>query len=102
MEYTIFLIALSLWFAWSNSKNKVEKIKVALVYGINLATNTLWSVLYFGAHQPLWAFIDIFFIMGTIVLAMIVSWKIDKRASWLLLPYLLWVSFASIINYLSI
>ncbi len=96
------LIALSLWFAWMSSSSKNQRIKICLLYGVNLFVNGLWSILYFGFHQPVWAFIDITLVLFTIMGAMIISWKIDKRASWLLLPYLLWVLFAMVLNYLSI
>ncbi len=97
-----FLIGVSLFFSWINAKNVKMKKKVALVFGINFILNILWSVFYFGIHNPLLAFMDIILLIVSVVWMMIVCWKISKTASWLLLPYLLWISFASILNWLSI
>lgn len=95
------LIAVSIWLAWTSAVKRDRKY-IGWAFGVNLVANALWSILYFGAKQPGVAFIDIIVILGTIIWAMIVCWKIDRRSSWLLLPYLLWVSFASVLNYLSI
>lgn len=96
-----FLIGVSLFLVWSKGDIKDRK-KVAWVFGINLALNLLWSVLYFGLHSPRFAFIEIFFLWASIIGMIFVSWKIDKTAALLLEPYLIWVSFASILNFLSI
>jgi len=96
-----FLIALSLYFSWINSKKK-EKKKVASVFGINLFLNMLWSFLFFGLKQPLFAFIDLILLWVSILAMIIATWKIDRKAAWLLVPYLLWVSFAGLLNYLMI
>jgi tryptophan-rich sensory protein len=96
-----FLIGLSLYFAWINSK-KTDKQKVAIVFGINFILNIFWSVLYFGLRNPLFAFYEIIFLIISIISMIYVTNKIDKKAAYILVPYLLWVSFASILNYLSI
>jgi tryptophan-rich sensory protein len=97
-----FLIALSLYFSWTLSVNLQERKRVAFAFGLNLALNVLWSVLYFGMKSPLSAFVEIFFLWASIIYMIYVSSRIDKKAGWLLVPYLLWVSFAIVLNYLSI
>ena len=92
-----FLIALSLYFIWIKAK-KNEKKKIAVVYVINLFANVLWSYLFFGIQNPLLAFIDLLIIFGSIIGMMFVAGKIDKKAGWVLAPYLLWVGFASVLN----
>jgi len=96
-----FLIGLSLYFAWMKAK-PIQKKLVAEVFAVNLIFNIVWSILYFGLHNVLYAFIEIFILWISIVWMIIVTWKIDKKAAYLLVPYLLWVSFAIILNYLSI
>ena len=96
-----FLIALSLFFSWSNSKAG-DKEKVTKVFGINLALNVLWSFFYFGLKNPLLGLINIILILISIISMIIVLWKIDRKASYLLIPYLLWVGFASVLNLLSV
>lgn len=92
-----FLIAMSLYFAWVGAK-KDEKIKVATIFGINLIANALWSYLFFGIRSPLLSFIDILVILFSITAMIFVVGRIDKKSGWLLVPYLLWVSFAVILN----
>lgn len=92
-----FLIALSLYFAWTKAK-KDEKKKVAIVFGINLIANALWSALFFGIKNPLLSFIDILIILATIIGMIFIAGRIDRKAGWLLVPYLLWVSFTTLLN----
>ena len=96
-----FLIALSLYFVWVNTKDK-QKNKIIIVFGINFLLNILWSVLYFTLRNPFYAFIELIFLWLSIIGMIIVTYKINKRSAYLLIPYLLWVSFAGILNYLSI
>ncbi len=94
-----FLIGLSLYFAWINGEK--ARSRIALVFGINFVLNILWSVLYFGMRRLDLAFYEIFVLIISIILMIYVAGKVDKKAGWLLVPYLLWVSFASVLNYLS-
>jgi tryptophan-rich sensory protein len=97
---TLFiLIAISMYLAISNS-NKKTRNKIIILFAINLILNVLWSLLFFTMHNPIIAFIDLVLLWLSIIAIMVVSWKISKKASWLLLPYLLWVTFAGILNYL--
>ena len=96
-----FLIALSLYFAWNSAKIK-EKKKIALVFGINFLLNILWSFLYFFLKNPSLAFIDIIILEISIVTMILTAYKTSKKAAYLLIPYLLWVGFASVLNYLSL
>lgn len=97
-----FLIALALAFGWINSRNKKQRKTVAFAFGINLILNLLWSILYFGLRQPFWAFVDIILIWISIIYMIAVTWKIDKKSAVMLIPYLLWVNFAAVLNLLSI
>jgi len=71
--------ALSLWF-------------------VQLAVNCAWSFLFFGAHRPGLALIDIGALLGLIVASIVVFARIDRLAAWLFAPYLAWVSFATVLN----
>ncbi len=94
-----FLIVLSLYIAWMKSKKKQKKI-VAIVFGINLFLNTFWSYLFFELKKPNYAFFELILLWFSILSMIFVTRKIDKKSAWLLVPYLLWVSFAGILNYL--
>ncbi len=97
-----FLIASSLYFSWINAKKWGVRKMIIAVFGINFLLNVFWSVLYFGLKNPFYAFIEIFALWISIVSMIYVTYKIDKKAGWLLIPYLFWVSFAIVLNYLSI
>jgi len=77
-----------------------RKVKLGLIlFGIQLFLNILWSFFFFGLKNPLFGFIDIIILWLFILLTMYQFWKIDKRSSYLLLPYLLWVTFAAVLNF---
>jgi len=70
-----------------------------LIFWIHLILNGLWSMIFFGAHNIQLAFYNIILIWILILFLIIRFWKLSKPASLLLIPYFLWVSFASILNY---
>lgn len=94
-----FLIALSLYLAWIKSK-KIQKRKIAFVFGINLLLNFFWSVLFFGLKKSPLAFAELIVLWMSILLMILTTYKIDKKSSYLLIPYLLWVSFAGVLNWM--
>lgn len=96
-----FAIAMSIYLAWTKS-NKTQKEGVLWLFGINLVLNLLWSLFYFTLKNPTLAFIDLLLILFSIISLMYFTNKINKLSSYLLIPYLLWISFAGILNYLSI
>ena len=93
-----FLIAISLYLSWIKAKK--NKKEIAFAFGINLILNFLWSVLFFGYKLIGLALIDLVLIWISILFMIKITWKVDRRAAYLLIPYLLWVSFAGILNYL--
>jgi len=94
------LIAVSLYFAWIKSKNKKNKTKVAVVFGINLLLNILWSFLFFFLQLPALAFFELIIFEASIIAMIIITNKIKKVSAYLLIPYAVWVAFAGILNYL--
>lgn len=69
------------------------------VYGVQLLLNTLWSFLFFGIQNPGLALIEIILLWIFILYTIVLFYKIDKVAAYLLFPYLAWVSFATYLNY---
>lgn len=92
-----FLIAISLYLAWTNS-NRKEKNLVAWVFGVNLALNLIWSIIFFALQNPTIAFFELILLWASILLMIKTTEKINKISSYLLWPYLLWVTFAGILN----
>jgi len=96
-----FLIALSLYFAWTSNKTKKKyKPKIARIFVINLLLNALWSYFFFTLKNPLIALADLILIWITIIAMIYTTKKVSKTSAWLLVPYLLWVSFAGVLNWL--
>jgi len=79
-------------------KNKLVKGALA-VFGVQLLLNLAWSALFFGLHSPLFALVDIVLLWLAIVLTIVKFRAISPLAGNLLIPYLLWVSFASYLNF---
>lgn len=97
---TLFLfMGIALYLIWQKDlKDKAVKFAMWL-FGIQLVFNILWSVLFFGLQQPLLAFIEIIVLWILILLTIIKFYKLDKVAGILLIPYILWVSFAAVLNF---
>lgn len=76
-----------------------HRVRTALVlFLVQLALNALWSVVFFGLQSPLYGVIVIIVLWLTILLTMLKFARISAVAAWLLVPYILWVSFASVLN----
>ncbi|PIR60733.1 MAG: TspO protein, partial [Candidatus Pacebacteria bacterium CG10_big_fil_rev_8_21_14_0_10_45_6] len=69
------------------------------IFLIHLLVNTFWSITFFGLKNLLFALAIILILWAMIVYLIKLFWKINRKASCLLIPYLLWVSFATILNF---
>lgn len=91
------LMGISLYLIWNNYS---KDMKLPLIFfGIQLGLNSLWSIIFFGLQNPLFAFIEIIILWVFIFLSIIGFYKKSKTAAYLLIPYILWVSFAAILNF---
>lgn len=85
-------------YAWRNARDRIEREWVVGLFALNGFLNVLWSTLFFRLRRPDWALIEVAFLWMSILLPMIVFWRFSKPASLYLFPYLLWVTFAAILN----
>jgi benzodiazapine receptor len=93
------LMGISLFLVWRKGLS-YDGVKIAIIiFGIQLILNILWSILFFGFKSPLAGFIEIIILWILILITILVFYPIAKPAALLLLPYILWVSFASILNF---
>jgi translocator protein len=93
------LMGISAFLIWNKGLHK-KHVKFALgIFILQLVMNTLWSILFFGLHNPAAALVDIISLWLAIIATMLASSPVSKKATWLLVPYLLWVSFATYLNY---
>lgn len=92
------LIAISAYLVWKHRSRKPVYKVTRGIYIIQLFLNFMWSIVFFGFHQVFGAAVIIVLLWLTILLN--ISWfnKFNKTAGALLVPYLLWVSFAAVLN----
>lgn len=88
------LMGVSLYLVWMKHKDK----KALYLFGVQLVLNIVWSLIFFGLHNIGLAFIEIVFLWMAIAVTIGSFMKISKTAGLLLIPYLLWVSFAAVLN----
>ena len=92
------IIAVSGWMIWQAAGWSGGSMALA-VYGLHLVLNFLWSGLFFGMRRLDYAFYELLLLWGTLVATMILFNAIDPMAMYLLIPYLIWVTFAGFLNY---
>jgi benzodiazapine receptor len=93
------LMAISAFIVWQKGLAN-PAVRIALIlYLIQLILNALWSVIFFGLKLPLSAFIEILLLWSAIVFTILAFARVSITASLLLVPYILWVSFAAVLNF---
>ncbi|MFH1390851.1 MAG: TspO/MBR family protein, partial [Candidatus Diapherotrites archaeon] len=92
------LMGIALYIVWTGNAEKKQKQKAMKIFGIQLALNALWSIIFFGLQNPWLAFVEIIVLWSAIMLTIKHFYKISKNSAYLLIPYILWVSFAAILN----
>lgn len=92
-------MGISLFLVWG-AGTRDPKVKTALtLFAVQLALNVLWSALFFGAKSPLAAFVEIVILWVAILLTILSFSRVSMTAAMLLVPYILWVNFAAILNF---
>ncbi len=90
------MMGLSFYYVWNSEK----EIKLpTIVYYVQLFLNFTWSFLFFGLQNLLISFIEIMFLWSALIVTFFLFHKVSKKGAYLLIPYLLWVSFAAILNF---
>ena len=92
------LMAIAVWLVWQAREINLARLAV-LFFLLQLILNALWSWLFFHWYQGALAFLDIILLWALIVVTLVLFWRIRPLAGALLIPYLLWVTFASALNY---
>jgi benzodiazapine receptor len=91
------MMAIAGWLVWRERGLNGARGAMTL-FGLQLALNILWSLIFFGLEQPGAAFMEIAVLWTAVCATMIAFWRIRPLAGWLFLPYLLWVSYAAVLN----
>ena len=91
------LMGISLYLVW-NKRDKRVKEAISIFF-VQLVLNSIWSILFFGLQSPFLAFIEIIILWIAILFTILKFYRISKNAGLLLIPYIIWVSFALILNF---
>lgn len=92
------MMAMAAWLVWKPAGLRAAAVPLTL-FGIQLVLNSVWSWIFFGMHQPGWAFVEIVALWLALTVTMVAFFRRSRIAGWLLVPYLAWVSFASVLNF---
>ncbi len=93
------LMGISLFLVWKGGAESRE-VKASLgLFGFHLFLNALWSFLFFGLRNPMIGFVGIVLVLATLLLVIKRFYGISKDAGLILIPYLLWVGFATVLNF---
>jgi benzodiazapine receptor len=93
------LMGIAAFLVWRKGLGNRQVRSALIVFLIQLILNTLWSVVFFGLESPLFGLVIISVLWVVILVTVIQFYKISRAASVLLWPYLLWVTFAAVLNY---
>lgn len=91
--------AAAAWLSWNSARNHRQKILFLILFLFNGFLNMFWSVLYFQLHRPDLSFLECFALLLSVLSLIVVPWKTTKLASILVIPYFIWVSIATVLNW---
>ena len=92
------MMAIAAWLLWRKGGFAAQRLPLGL-FLLQLFLNALWSLLFFGLHNPALAFAEIVLLWFAILGTLLTFWKAHRFAGALLLPYLAWVTFAAVLNF---
>ncbi len=93
------LTAASAVYAWRNAGTRTARRRIVALFLTSGVFNILWSVLFFRLKRPDWALIETGGLWASVLIPIFVVSRYSKKAAWLLVPYISWVTFAGILNY---
>ncbi len=91
------MMAVAAWLVWRQAARPVGPM-VWVPFVAQLALNAAWSGIFFALQSPGWALAEIFVLWLAIAANIALFWRVSRAAGLLLVPYLAWVSFASVLN----
>lgn len=93
------LMGLAAFLVWEEGVRSPGVRKALTIYGVQLLLNGLWSFVFFAAEAPGWAFLELLVLLAFLIWTTVLFFRIRTLAGWLLTPYLLWVTFAGVLNF---
>ena len=93
------MMGIALFLIWKSDASQSVKKTAIILFAVQMLLNFFWSFIFFNQHQIGWAVVEIITMWVFILLTIFAFAPISKTAAWLLVPYISWVSFATILNY---
>ncbi|HOI13928.1 MAG TPA: tryptophan-rich sensory protein [Methanoculleus sp.] len=93
------LMGIALYLVWSKGWERKNVQVATAIFAVQLALNVLWSYLFFGMQAPFFAFIEIILLWIAIFMTIAAFYRVSVPAAVLLVPYIIWVTFAAYLNY---
>ena len=92
------LMGIAAWLVWNRAGWAATRIPLAL-FAIQLVLNVAWSGIFFGWRKPAWALAEIVLLWVAIAATACEFWPVSRSAAWLLVPYVVWVTYAAALNF---
>lgn len=93
------LMGIASYFVYVSDSTREAKKTALTVYGIQLGFNFFWSILFFNFKLYFISFVWLFVMWLLILMTILIFYAIDKRSAYLMIPYILWVTFAGYLNF---
>jgi translocator protein len=95
------ILGLAAWaaaLAWNGAPDAAARKGVIILYAVNFVCHLMWSPLFFKLRRPDWALVEVVFLWSSVLALLIGLRPASVLASWLIVPYFVWVSFAALLN----
>jgi translocator protein len=92
------MLGIAAWRVWRRGGLREQRVALA-AFGVQWVLNGLWTPLFFGMHRPGLALIDLVLLWVAALVTTVLFWRSDRVAGGLLVPYMLWLSFAAALNF---
>lgn len=92
------MMAIAVWLVWRHPAATPWRDRAIGLWWLQLGLNLAWSLLFFGQREPLLALVDVLLLWFAILATIAVFNRVERLAAWLMVPYLLWVSYATAVN----
>ncbi len=92
------LVGISAYFVWEVRHQRKEAESALVFYGVQLLFSSFWGIIFFGLQEIGLALAEIFVLWLLIIYTMILFFRVSKPAGWVLVPYLIWVSYTMVLN----
>ncbi|MGB3006227.1 MAG: TspO/MBR family protein [Chitinophagaceae bacterium] len=93
------MMGIAFFIIWKSEIRSELKKSAIVLFAVQLVLNFFWSFIFFNQHEIGWALVEIIVMWFFILFSIFAFGNISKTAAWLMVPYISWVSFATILNY---